>query len=300
MSEAISQEALDAALAEQPTVITPPQVVPQTTDELRDKLQVKPPSEVMDWINLLVYADPGTGKTYFGGTADDDERTRPLLVLDVEGGVVTLRHKQNVDVISIRSMDEMEKIHADLYHSIKDGKLYYKTLMIDSLPELADLDMRMIMKQAKSKNPDTVDVDVPSPREWGKQRNHMRLIVRAFRDLPCNVIYTAQLAVDQEEGQPNKYRPAFAGKLKTEVPGFMDVVGYMTAEADPLTQTISRRMQVQGTRRVVAKDRSSALGSIVLNPTVPMMWDLINKSPQAHELLSQPIPELEGEQTKNE
>ena len=304
MSEAISQAALEAAAAEveqpteeNPTVVIPPApVIPpvQTVDELREKLQVRPPSEIMDWVNLLVYGDPGVGKTYLGGTADDDERTSPVLVLDIEGGVVTLRNKQGVDVIPVRSMAKIEEIHADLYHSIKDGKLYYKTIMVDSLPELADLDMRTIMKQAKAKNPETTDIDVPSPREWGKQRNHMRLIVRAFRDLPCNVIYTAQLAVDQEEGQPNKYRPAFAGKLKTEVPGFMDVVGYYTAEVDPFTKEVIRKMQVQGTKRVVAKDRSSSLGGIVINPTIPMIWDLINSSPQAHELLTQPIPELEG------
>ena len=246
------------------------------TQTLRDKLQVKPPSEVVDWLNILIYGEVGAGKTWFGGTADDDDRTRPLLVIDTEGGITTLRHRPFVDVVTLRSLPELEKLHNDLYHSIENGSIYYKSLMIDSLPELADLDMRTIMKSAYSNNPDKVDVDVPSPREYGKSRNHMRAVVRAFRDLPCNTIFTAQVNSLQEEGQPTKYFPGFTGKMKTEIPGFMDIVGYLTPEVEPGSGVIVRKLQVQGTRRVVAKDRTSALGNIVENPTVPMLWDLIH------------------------
>lgn len=248
------------------------------TISLRELLQVKPPSEIIDWTNLLVYGDPGAGKTYLSGTADDDERTRPVLVIDIEGGITTLRHRPNIDVVTVRSVPALEKLHNDLYHSMEDGSIYYKTLSIDSLPELADLDMRTIMKEAYGRNPDKVDKDVPSQREWGKSRNHMRTIVRAFRDLPCNVIYTAQVATQQEEGQPTKYFPGFAGKLRTEVPGFMDIVGYLYPEAEPGSGVITRKMQVVGTRRVVAKDRTGALGDVLENPTIPMIWDLINQT----------------------
>jgi hypothetical protein len=254
------------------------------TTELRELLQVKPPSQIVDWLNLLVYGEPGAGKTWLGGTADDDERTRPLLVVDIEGGVTTLRHRQGVDVVTVRSMPELEKLHNDLYHSIQNGTMHYKTLMLDSLPELADLDMRFIMKEAYGRNPDKVDKDVPSQREWGKSRVHMRTIVRAFRDLPAHTIFTAQLGTLQEEGQPTKYFPGFAGKLRTEIPGFMDIVGYLYPEIEPGSGVIVRKLQVQGTRRVVAKDRTSALGTLMENTSVPQMWDLIHSTVTTVEL----------------
>lgn len=247
--------------------------------ELRELLQVKPPSEMVDWLNFLVYGDPGAGKTHLCGTAADSELTSPLLIADIEGGLTTLRHRKNVDVVSIRSMKELENLYNRLHASIKDGKMYYKTFAMDSLSELADLDMRDIMKDAYSRNPDKVDKDVPSQREWGKSRAHMRTIVRAFRDLPCHVIYTAQVATLQEEGQPTKYFPGLSGKLRTEIPGFMDIVGYLTAESDQ--GVIVRKLQVQGTRRVVAKDRTSSLApesGIVEAPTLPMMWDSIHST----------------------
>ncbi len=126
--------------------------------------------------------------------------------------------------------------------------------------------------------PDRVDIDVPSPREWGKVRNHIRKVCRGFKDLPCHTIWTAGLDIDTPEGLPSKFSPNFSGKLKREVPGFADIVGYLKAESDG-----SRTMQVQGTPRVAAKDRTHALGSIMKNPTLSSIWDIIEGAPLAPE-----------------
>jgi phage nucleotide-binding protein len=250
-----------------------------TVAELRKSLEVKPPAEAVEWINALFYGDPGAGKTYLLGTAEDSKLTSPVLIFDVEGGLATIRHRSDIDVVKVRSMKELTDNYNKLYRSIEDDKMYYKTVGIDSLSELTDVDMRYIMKEAYGRNPDKVDEDVPSQREWGKARAHMRRIVRAFRDLPCNVIFTAQVATLQEEGQPTKYFPGFAGKLRTELPGFVDVVGYLYPEVQE--GVIVRKLQVTGTRRVVAKDRTSALGDILENTTIPEMWDLIQNHSQS-------------------
>jgi len=222
-----------------------------------------------------LYADPGVGKTFQIGTCADDPRLAPVLLFDVEGGVTTIRHKTNIDVVSVRSIPELEDKYNKLYHSIRsDGTMYYKTVGIDTVTELADLDMRFIMKEAYARNPDKVHIDVPSPREWGINRSHVRKIVRGFRDLPCHTIFTAHVGTEHEENMPPKYYPGFAGKLRQEVPGFCDIVGYMSN--DTTTGVLERRMQFQGTRRVVAKDRTSSLGELVTDPTMSKLWDLIS------------------------
>lgn len=252
-----------------------------SSDELREKLKVEPPSARVDYINLLVYGEAGAGKTHLAGTAEDDPRTSPVLFADIEGGLTTIRHRTGIDVPPpIRSMKQLEDLYNDLYNSIDPdtGTMYYKTVVIDSLTELADVDMRVIMKQAFNGNPEKVDVDVPSPREWGKTRNHMRTIVRAFRDLPCHVIYTCGLGTTSEEGLPTKYHPGFGGKLKHEIPGFMDIVGYLKSEVDTVQDEKHRTVQFLGTARVVAKDRTGALGDSLVDTTIPQIWDLINGS----------------------
>lgn len=240
--------------------------------ELRARLAVEAP-EGIDWINMLIYGDPGVGKTYLLGTALESTDTSPILVLDVDGGLITIRGKK-VDKKKIRTLDDLNNVYNTLFASIKNDKLYYKTIAIDSLTELAALDMKIIMHEAWTKNPEKVIKEVPSPREWGICREHIRTIVRAFRDLPCNVVYTAHSTEDKQEGRPSKFEPAFAGKLKVDVPGFMDIVGYLTTKNDQ--GLITRQMQLLGTNRVVAKDRTRTLGDMLENPTLPMIWELMN------------------------
>jgi len=257
-------------------------------DDLAAALQIQPIELDVDWMNILIYGDPGSGKTFLTGTAEDHDETSPLFLLDVEGGLMTLRKRKGLRRKAIRSMSELEDIYAKLYGAIKQdpstGKSYIpgiNCIGIDSLTELTDLDMRIIMRDAYNRNPDKVDIDVPSQREWGKARSHMRKIVRAFRDLPCHVIYTASVATEQGEGQPIKYFPGFAGKLRTDIPGFMDIVGFMQTKVEPGSGVITRTLQTQGTNRVVAKDRTQSLPGILENPSVPLMWEYITGSKTA-------------------
>jgi AAA domain len=254
--------------------------VVKTVQELKDDLQITPVDEgIDDWINALFFGYPGAGKTHLLGTAADDPRTSPVLILDVEGGLRTLRkfpNKHNIERIVVRSLKDIDDKYNLLYHSIAEGTFPYKTIGIDSGTELADLDMRLIMADAYQRNPEKVNIDVPSPREWGIARNHMRKLIRAFKDLPCNFIMTAQLGEKTEEGQPTQLFPGFAGKLVREAPGFFDVVGYLSVDYDPTGGPVTRKLQVQGTRRVIAKDRDDLLGGLIENPTIPQMWEKIH------------------------
>src|SRR6188472_1547478 len=95
-------------------------------------------------MNLLIYGEPGVGKTRLAGSAADHEDTAPVLILDVEGGVTSLRHRNDIDVIQVRDIDTIVKVHDEL-HKEKGGG--YRTVVIDSLSELQKLDMRTVMQE---------------------------------------------------------------------------------------------------------------------------------------------------------
>lgn len=233
---------------------------------------MSPPSQLTQFLNLLIYGNPGVGKTVFCGTGEDSLNTNPLLFLDVEGGTLSLRERKNLDVIRVKSIDELLGIHHRL---VTENNGYYKTVVIDSLTELQKLDMVDIMHELTQRRPD-LDKDVPSQREWGKSIEHMRRIVRGFRDLEMNTIFTALTIVDKDENGTVTYTPSLPGKLKMEISGFVDVVGYMSASKEG--EDTVRRIQFEGSRRVIAKDRTSALGKVVEEPTVPMLWELMHNN----------------------
>ncbi len=236
---------------------------------LVNKFDVRSPDSI-GYLNFLMYGHAGSGKTYLGGTAQNHPKTRPMLILDVEGGTTTLREHKDIDVIQVRSPQQVKEIHDELR---ENNNGHYKTVMIDSLTELQKLDMRSIMLEVIQKRPDQ-DVDVPSMREWGKSSEHIRRIVRAFRDLEMNTIFTALMVdyKDEKTGQVTFY-PSVPGKLKAEVPGFLDVVGYLHVDIEE--GEVIRTIQFAQTAKIIAKDRTGALGDKLVNPTIPQMFDLI-------------------------
>lgn len=252
---------------------------------IREKLQVQTPEDVVPYLNMLIYGEPGAGKTYLCSTAQDSEETKPILFIDVEGGVTTIRKRSDIDVKSVRSIKEVEDIHN---HVFRDPN-YYRTIIIDSLSELQKLDMRTVMEAIKknSQNPDRIDIDTPTQAAWGKSGERVRRIVRAYRDLPCNTIMTTLVATEYETDEKGKddkskirlFFPMLPGKLRGEVPGYFDIVGFLQADADR-SGNITRTLQVAKTKRVVAKDRTNSLGLVVKEPSLPKIWDMIHSDEQ--------------------
>lgn len=247
---------------------------------LRESLGVLPPVMAAPYLNLLLYGDPGVGKTLFCGTAIESEETSPVLFLDCEAGTRTLASPKfaGIDVLSVRRIKQMGEIYDQL-----EKENYYKTVVIDSLGELQRVDMNDIMQDQYNRKPETTDKDVPSLREWGKTQVHIRNIVRAYRDLPCNTLFTchAKTDVDDNTGYV-KYLPSLPGKLAVEIAGFVDVVAYMYVknEKEVLADKTQvdrfvRKMLFQSNGTYMCKDRTAALGTVVEEPTVPKLWELI-------------------------
>lgn len=239
---------------------------------LREKLGVKPPAESISWLNLMIYGEPGVGKTHLIGTAQDHKMTSPVLVLDIDGGITTLRKRQDIDVKQIRSGNDLVKAYRDLLDAVpSDGKRFpYGTVAIDTFSELQQLDLLEIMAQFARSN-DRIDKDIPDMRGYGKSAVHMRDFIRAFRDLPCNLIVTCHSETDRDNNMRMINKIKLVGKLRVDIPGFLDVVGYYFTEKDG--DTLNRYLQLQNTETTIAKDRTGAFEAIEANPTIPSLWD---------------------------
>jgi hypothetical protein len=67
------------------------------------------------------------------------------------------------------------------------------------------------------------------------------------------------------------YQPKLVGKLRIDIPGFLDVVGYYRTESED--GVVNRYLQFQKTESTIAKDRTGAFDAIEVNPTIPSLWE---------------------------
>lgn len=213
-----------------------------------------------DPITMLVYGDPGVGKTFFAGTADDDGTTSPVLLVDVERGSATLAHR-DLQMVRIVEVAQMEK----LYDILTTRAHPFKTIIIDNLTDLHAL-YRVDVERKHGKG------GLPTQQTWGLAADALMAQVRLYRNLPINVVFTAWATDKETEDGKVKTIPDLAGKLIHRVPGYVDITGYLFKRSDA-EGNATRYLRVDGHQKLVAKNRYT-LPPIIENATFPKVLEL--------------------------
>lgn len=229
-------------------------------------------------LKMLIYSPAGHGKTTLLGTAQDDERTNPILILDYEGGVGSLVGRRSaidgkeVAVATIRSMNDYESI----LKYLKSGDHPYKSIGVDSLSEAHMLALMSRLDPAISgrtrKNEDQLDEN-----DYGIVLTQMRRFMRDFRNLPMHVIYTAlaKETSDVREGLIKK--PALPGQFAEDVLGIPEVVGYLATTQLDEGET-ARVLVLQNYPKIRSKARMPygiTAPNEIMNPTITDILDCL-------------------------
>lgn len=227
-------------------------------------------------INMLIYGESGIGKTRLAGSADAVPQLRRILLIDVEGGTLTLRDTfPDVETVRVKSWQDMQRV----YEALFDGKHDFTTLVVDSLTEVQKMSMDGIMRKLVEEYEER-SAEVPGLREWNINLEQTRKFVRAFRDLPMNTIFTALLKTDKNPRTGAiKRKPSLSGKLADEISGFLDIVVYLYAKE--IDQENKRILLCGQTEDTVAKDRSNNLPLTMEDPTMAKIWQTLNKENHA-------------------
>jgi hypothetical protein len=232
-------------------------------------------------LKLLVYGQPGVGKTSLLATANLHPLTAPILIINVEGGMLSVSDasvlglKEAPDVTDLRSFDDLERI----FWFLAKGDHPYKSVGLDSLSELQMVNLDSVVSQmvgkagrsgSKRDNLDDVWLE-----DYGTSTQQLRRVVRQFRDLPMHVFAVCAEATSQDKDKNESAHPALTPKLRSSVLAYMDVVGYqfIKTEGDKTT----RCLLTQPYDKWVSKDRSPGqrLGQVVDEPSIPKIMDLI-------------------------
>lgn len=221
------------------------------------------------YINMMIYGESGIGKTVLAGSASVVPELGNVVFVDAEGGTLSLNKRYpDVKVVRCTSFDDLGKLYQDL----AAGKSGFQTVVIDSLTELQKLSMSGIMRKTLQEDPDR-DPDLPGIGEWGKNIEQIRRLVRAFRDLPMNVIFICLAQTTQDKKGRKETKPSLSGKLASDVAAFLDVVLYMYKRETE--DGVQRLILSQSTDEYVAKDRTDNLPPVMENPTMQDLFELI-------------------------
>jgi phage nucleotide-binding protein len=190
-------------------------------------------------VKLLVYGPAGAGKTTLVKTLPK------VLVLSAEGGLLSLAGL-DVEYIEIKSIDDLRRAY--LWIKESDDAVRFESVALDSISEIAEV----VLSAEKAGNKD--------PRKaYGEMADQMTDLIRAFRDLPKNVYFSAKMEKTQDEAGRLLYAPSMPGnKVGQNLPYFFDEVLALRVEKNADGQTV-RALMTDSDGLWTAKDRSGKL-----------------------------------------
>lgn len=235
-------------------------------DDILTKLmaRISPVGEANKYRKVLIYGNPGTGKTVFAGSAPS-----PLIV-DVERGASSLNNHpelSNAAVMEFRSVAQLEL----LISKLAEGALpQYETIIIDSFSELQKRDLDDILGHA-AKMDASRNKYLPTGPDYNVNTEHMRQVASSLRALNRHVIVTCHVKEEKDDSTGRLLvRPNLTPKLAGTMAGMFDIVGYMNITGSG--ESAIRTLQVHPTDKVTAKTRVGGLPPVIENPTFTTLF----------------------------
>lgn len=263
------------------------------------------------WLKALIYGKHGAGKTELLATAVDVPEMNDVLFISAESGDLTvqgsprIQNKEKLFIVPATTFKQVAHIQQFLqaYCIARDAndvpkmrRLFsqvtgineadivdpprFRTVIIDSLTEVEVYCVHQLLNYTQADIMKGDDMEVAGWPEFRKNNEMVKMLVRAFRDLPMHALFSCAESWSQDEQKKFHYTPALTGKLSAQVQGFVDLVGWITV-GTPTEGKVEapRRVFIQpigGGPKFDAKNRLPAYKEAFFDN--PSMADIVYKT----------------------
>ena len=238
-------------------------------DAIMDKLlgRITDVAESTPYRKVLLYGDPGVGKTVFTATAPT-----PLIIRVEPTGTLSLNNHPDlaaqtktfefVSVVQLETLLDKIIEKPDQFKAATGGR---ETLVIDSFSELQKVDLDDIVRKAAAADASR-NKYLPTGPDYNINTEHMRQIGTKLERIPMNVIVTCHVKEEKDDATGRLLvRPNLTPKLAGTLAGKFDVVAYMAIKGSG-TDAV-RTLQTAPSNTVTAKTRIGGIPAVVENPT---------------------------------
>lgn len=184
--------------------------------------------EYGQWIKALICGAPGSGKTLTSSTWPNP------IVASAEGGLMSLAER-GVPYIQIREKETLLTLLKLLQQEprvrIQQLGFQVDTVVLDTIDEISRLLLRERCIEVKQ--------DQPRIQDYGWLSTTMGSIVRGFRDLEMNVVFTCHLRHDNSDDDVTRIKPGIAGGYSEQIAADVDLA--MLLKTRSVTKVIGQQ-----------------------------------------------------------
>lgn len=245
---------------------------------------IKKPSEIEPkaTISILIYGQPGLGKTTLGCSAPS-----PVL-FDYDGGVQRVNAAHQVPTVQIRSWEDTITALSEIRDEEAAGNLVCRTIVIDTVGKMLDFMSDYIIRT----NPKmAMGNGALSLKGYGERKKMFSDFIKAVIISGKSVVFIAHER-EEKQGEETKKRPEIGGSSAGDLIKELDLMGYMSAYGK------DRTISFNPTDAYYAKNTCNLPETEKLKVTVDKDGNAVGKNDYISTVISRYVAFQKEQQTK--